>query len=262
MTLFCPSASDLTVAYGGGSVQLNDGGWSLHGGGGAASKAAFNLLGGYVEYDVDFTNVKPGVNFNFYTISPGGIGGGGFIKDNNYCDGAEAAQTHCMELDFIEGAGNCGLAATIHTKDGGAGDGCTAWGCRTEILFNGKLSFRMKVSFGTDGSMEWNVGGRTFPSSAMQPRPDGQAMGRIMGDLAGKGGVLYSSMWGQGDGCWTPMENQCGKCQDLVHGSASLDSSKGTVSNLKVMGAVVQGPTPRACGDAVVTEETQTVVTV
>ena len=30
-------------------------------GGAAATKSAFNLLGGYVEYDVDFSGVPPGM---------------------------------------------------------------------------------------------------------------------------------------------------------------------------------------------------------
>merc|ERR1712232_517465 len=66
--------------------QLQDGGWTIHGNGGAATKAAYNLLGGFVEFDVDFSGVTPGVNANIYTISPS-IGGGGY-QGGNYCDGA------------------------------------------------------------------------------------------------------------------------------------------------------------------------------
>jgi len=236
-----------------------DGGWVINGGAAVATKAAFNLLGGYVEYDIDYTDVKPGINFNFYTISPDGIGAGGFNSDI-YCDGATGTPRHCMELDFLEGAGNCGFAATIHTKDGDNNNGCTAWGCRTDITFDGTTSFHMKIEFGTDGSMTWHVADRVFPSSGMNPRPDGQAMGRITGDLASKGGVLYSSMWGHEGQCWTPLEDQCGKCDDQVHGSDSLRSSHGTVSNLKIMGSVVQGPQPRACGDSAQTEIAETLV--
>jgi broad specificity polyphosphatase/5'/3'-nucleotidase SurE len=66
----------LTVAY--GSANLYDGGWSVHGGGAGATKAAFNLLGGSVEFDLDVSGVHPGVNANIYTISPTGVGSGGF----------------------------------------------------------------------------------------------------------------------------------------------------------------------------------------
>ena len=47
-----------------------DGGWLIHGGGGVATKAAFNLNNGSVEYDVDFSRTNVGVNANIYTISP------------------------------------------------------------------------------------------------------------------------------------------------------------------------------------------------
>merc|ERR1711871_315800 len=47
------------VAY--GSADLHDGGWTIHGGGGAATKTAFNLIGGYVEYDMDVTGSQTGV---------------------------------------------------------------------------------------------------------------------------------------------------------------------------------------------------------
>ena len=50
----------------------------MHGGGSGATKAAFNLLGGSVEFDFDVSNVHPGVNSNIYTISPNGVGSGGF----------------------------------------------------------------------------------------------------------------------------------------------------------------------------------------
>merc|ERR1711879_1006668 len=48
--VWCPSAGDFAVAY--GSPQLRDGGWTVHGNGGAATKAAYNLVGGFVEFDV------------------------------------------------------------------------------------------------------------------------------------------------------------------------------------------------------------------
>merc|ERR1719162_1265940 len=67
---YCPSADDLTVAYCDKNnkeepcPQLFDQGWTIEGGGGAATKSAFNLNGGYVEYDVAHIHVK----FNKATI--------------------------------------------------------------------------------------------------------------------------------------------------------------------------------------------------
>ena len=47
-TAYCPSANDLTVAYGGSAPQIVNQGWTISGGGAVATKSSFNLLGGYV----------------------------------------------------------------------------------------------------------------------------------------------------------------------------------------------------------------------
>merc|ERR1719502_2369753 len=91
-TLYCPSGSDLVVAYG-DSVQLSDGGWSIQGNGGAATKAAFNLNGGYVEFDFDVSRANTGVIPNIYTVSPDGIGGG--FSQGNYCDDGQNDKPDC-----------------------------------------------------------------------------------------------------------------------------------------------------------------------
>merc|ERR1712224_168469 len=88
--------------------------------GGAATKSAYNLLGGFVEFDIDLSGVTPGVNANIYTISPG-IGGGGY-QQGNYCDGAVNDKPWCLEVDWIESNGNCGGATTLHTKAGNVPD--------------------------------------------------------------------------------------------------------------------------------------------
>merc|ERR1712176_363289 len=104
-----------------------DQGWTVAGGGGVASKSAFNLLGGYVEYDVDISNIGVGVNANIYSISPS-FSGSEFNKTADYCDGAAYGADWCIEMDWLESNGNCGGASTIHTIQGGGGNGCTAWG--------------------------------------------------------------------------------------------------------------------------------------
>ena len=45
-------------------------GWTIHGGARVGSKASFNLLGGYIEWDMDTTGAQTGVNNNFYVTSP------------------------------------------------------------------------------------------------------------------------------------------------------------------------------------------------
>merc|ERR1712232_131129 len=228
---WCPSAGDFTVAY--GSPQLQDGGWTIHGNGGAATKAAYNLLGGYVEFDVDFSGVTPGVNANIYTISPS-IGGGGY-QGGNYCDGAVNDRPWCLEVDWIESNGNCGGATTLHTKAGNGPDGCTAWGCRASYHYNGRTSFHMRIEYGTDGSWTTIRDGQTINAGSLSPQPGSFDWGVIKSSYESKGALIYSSEW-QG---WVPVQD-CGT-------SGDLPGSHFTVRNLKVKGAVVQGPTPRSC---------------
>merc|ERR1719162_2819603 len=64
--LYCPDDSSWVNE----GASLNNDGWTVHGSGGVTGKTSFNLLGGYVEFDVDNGGSKWGVNNNFYTISP------------------------------------------------------------------------------------------------------------------------------------------------------------------------------------------------
>merc|ERR1712187_413918 len=59
-------------------------------------------------------------------------------------------------------------------------------------------------------------------------------MGGLAGEMAQYGAVLYSSQWVG----WVP--GSCG-------GDGNLQASSFSVSNLKIKGAVVQGPEPKRC---------------
>ena len=90
-TLYCPNSNDWSVEY--GTANFQDSGWSITGGARVRSKASFNLLGGYVEFDMNTAGAKSGVNNNFYLTSP--------TRQNfpNYCDiqqnpGCESAPIH------------------------------------------------------------------------------------------------------------------------------------------------------------------------
>jgi len=230
LSLYCPSANDLTVAY--GSPNLFDQGWSISGGGGVATKSAFNLLGGYVEYDIDISGVPTGVNANIYTVSPR-IGGDGFRQDN-YCDGAASGDKFCLEVDWIESNGNCGGATTLHTIEG-PGNGCTAWGCSNTYHYNGRTSFHMRIDYGYDGQWTTTRDGQEIGPYSFSPSPQGSDWGILKGFYESKGAVIYSSQWTG----WVPVSD-CGTWGDL--GSAYF-----SIKNLKVYGSVVQGPTPRGC---------------
>lgn len=109
-----------------------------------ATKAAFNLLGGSVEWDADFTGSQPGVNSNIYSISPG-FGSGDF-NQGAYCDGQGSLQGHpwCLEVDWIESNGNCAGQTTLHSTFSGL---CNTGGCMNQYAYNGQAAFHMKVSY-------------------------------------------------------------------------------------------------------------------
>merc|ERR1712139_657010 len=175
--VYCPTADDLTIAYcdggyGTGCPMLADGGWTINGGGGVASKSAFNLLGGYVEFDIDLSNVETGVNANIYTIAPASFSGSAFNKTLDYCDGAASGSDWCMELDWIEANGHCGGATTIHTIEGPGNDGCTAWGCRVSEHY-GNSKFHMRIEHDASGAWKITRDGQVL--GGWNPAPDNRA---------------------------------------------------------------------------------------
>jgi hypothetical protein len=212
--------------------SLVDGGWTVNGGGGVATKSAFNLLGGYVEFDIDLSNVDNGVNANIYTIAPASFAGSSFNKTLDYCDGAATGSDWCMELDWIEANGNCGGASTIHTKEGPGNDGCTAWGCRVEEHY-GNSKFHMRIEHDETGA--WTVYRDGHVLSGWNPDPSG-SWDYIKQMHTERGSVIYSSEWVG----WVPVDD-CGTSAGDLYGSSF------TISKLVVNGEVVQGPEPREC---------------
>ena len=185
-----------------------------------------------VEYDIDFSGVPVGVNANIYSISPTNIGGG--FAQSDYCDGAGSAPW-CVEVDWIESNGNCGGATTLHTKPGTGNDGCTAWGCRSNYHYGGKASFHMREEFGSDGTWTTKRDGQTISPSSLSPVPGGVDWSTLKGAYESHGAVVYSSQWVG----WVPVDD-CG-------GGGNLASAHFSVRNLRIYGAVVQGPTPQPC---------------
>jgi len=201
------------------------------GGGGVASKAAFNLLGGFVEFDVDLAGVKSGVNANVYAISPKDFPHGHFDKKSDYCDGAETGSKFCLEVDWLEANGHCGAAMTIHAIEG-PGNGCTAWGCRASYDLK-STKYHYRIDYHTDGKVTVSRNGHVIPD--LYPTPGGDIWATIREINQRHGSVIYSSEWVG----WVPREG-CGTNGDL-------QSSAFTVSNLMIKGSVVKGPEPRKC---------------
>jgi len=229
---FCPSAGDFVAAY--GSPQFKNRGWTITGGAGAATKASFNLLGGSVEYDVDFSRTRVGVNANLYTISP--VFSGSF-QNGAYCDGQKTGDAFCVEIDWIETNGNCGGATALHMRPGPGSTGCTAWGCSNKYNYNGRSIFHMKVSYGTDGSITIVRDGVTISQWSYSPQPEGQDIATLKSQYQSRGAVLYSSQWVG----WVPDISGCSTS------GGDLGSSSFSISNLVINGNVVQGPTPTKC---------------
>jgi hypothetical protein len=194
------------------------------------------LLGGAVEFDINFSGVHTGVNANIYTISPTIQKESGF-SFSDYCDGAKKDKSQwCLEVDWIESNGDCGGATTLHTVFGPGSSGCTAWGCRASYHYNMKSSFHMRIEHAADGTWTTIRDGEVISFGSLSPTPGTNDASVIKSFMESKGAVIYSSLWTG----WVPVAD-CGQTGDL-------DSSHFTVKNLKINGTVVQGPTPTSCG--------------
>jgi len=220
--LYCPSSNDFWAD--GGAQLHSSGGWTINGNGGVHGKTAFNLLGGYIEFDMDVTGAQSNVNNNFYTSSPSQ----GLFPQ--YCDIQANDSPQCMEMDIIENNGGCLSQSTWHTWPNKNGD-CDENGCWAQEDIKGKNRFHVKAAFSTDGWMSVSIDGVQFQYK--NPVPSGNAQAYVAKIMQSTGAQIQSSQW-QG---WVP-----GSC-----GSGDLSSSSFTVSNIKVQGSVVQGNEPNRC---------------
>lgn len=225
--LYCPDQS--SYDFHDGAVWTGNG-WKISGEGRVYGKTAFNLVGGYVEFDMDTSGVRASINSNFYTISPDR---GRFP---NYCD-IQACNDNscpfCMEMDIVENNGNCCSATTTHTwynKNGG----CDRGGC--QAIMHSSNSRHIKASFDDSGFLRVNIGGAD--NGGYNPYPSAASNNQVKSTMQSIGAVLISTMWFG----WVP---DAGCPQGDKSG---LDSSVMTVSNVRVYGTVVQGGAPRTCG--------------
>lgn len=196
----------------------------MSGSGGVHGKQTYNLLGGYVEFDMDTSGAQGGVNTNFYTSSPDYCCG--------YCDIQPNGSPQCMELDIIEANGNCAMQTTWHTWKNRAG-GCDENGCAgNKRLPGGK--FHMKASFSTSGVMTVTLNGS--PVNVNAPAPDARAVASVADTMRSKGVQFHSTQWVG----WVPEGGSC-------PGGGNLGGSTFSVSNVRVSGTIVQGSAPSRC---------------
>lgn len=229
-TEYCPLAGDLVQAY--GSAQIKDGGWSIQGGGGAATAAAFDLTGGSVEFDYDVSGANIGVIPNIYTIAP--TFSGSFTQDAE-CDMGDNDLPDCLEVDWIESNGNCGGATTLHTVPGTGDGACNYWGCRSTYSL-GNSKFHMKIDYDSNGKVTINMDGQIISGDSLSSVSSND-WNIVKQTYQSTGAVIYSSQW---TGPWVPADF-CGG------GPGDLEGSHFEISNLKITGTVKQGPEPHKC---------------
>jgi hypothetical protein len=223
-TLYCPGEGDWT--YSGGS-KWEGNGWTVTGSGSSHGKAAYNLLGGYVEFDMDTTNTTGQTNTNFYTTSPDAA------LFPAYCDIQANKSPQCMEMDIIEANGNCAMATTWHTDPDHNG-GCDEGGCAGHAqLPSGP--FKVRAAFDADGTMTTFLNGQEVAVGGSSADLD-KAKGIVIATMKAKGAMFQSSQW-QG---WVPSGQGC-------PGKGDLSMSIFSIANVKVMGEVVQGQEPPVC---------------
>lgn len=225
--LYCPDASSYDI---GGGASWNGNGWTVRGSGGVHGLTSFNLLGGYVEFDVDNSGSQWGVNNNFYTISPDHA----YTNYNDYCDGqgpdaSSPLGIYCMEQDIYEANGGYNLATTWHTWFNHNG-GCDQGGCGAALSLGGK--FHVKAEFGTDGWMHTYFNGNEITN--FSPYPSDNARESVRDTMSRVGVAFQSSQWTG----WVPGSDAT---------TGDLDNSVFSITNVKVSGSVLMGPQPTKC---------------
>jgi hypothetical protein len=249
LTLYCPSSNDLVAGWGANDVTLQNRGWKIIGtnaGGAAATKAAFDVRGGYISYTINLASVNYYVNANLYGIFPS-IGSSGFPAGTSsgngpYCDGQGSGSTFCPELDFIEGNGHCCAGSTVHSVEGTSSGNCDKNGCQATYNL-ASSTVNMNVTFSSQGVPTHFVNGAAIPSLSPSASGAGSALNTW---FSGKGLVLYSSMW-QG---WSPTTSSCTTSSQPW---GSLSTSSFSISNLQIYGSVKAGPTPATCSGTTTT---------
>jgi len=218
VTEYCPETSaDFQAEVEGppGTITWAKQGWHIQGQRRVSSKASFDLKGGSVEWDMDLSQAHGGVNTNLYVTFPHKPNCGRAC----YCD--SGATGGCAEMDYTENNGGCFQATTWH-EDASGGDKSGHGG--SGGLPSGIV--HMKASYSADGStLNMQIGNNHYSGSGMAD------------EMSRYGAVIYSSQWVG----WVP--GSCG-------GDGNLQASSFTVTNLKIVGRVVQGPEPAKCSNA------------
>jgi len=221
--VYCPSQNDFDYS---GNIQWSGNGWTINQSGGVHGKTAFNLLGGFVQFDIDTSGAKGGVNNNFYTSSPD--------RSNfpGYCDIQANDSPQCMEMDIVENNGNCLSQVTWHTWPNHNGD-CDEGGCMGTAYASGRRT--MRAEFSGDGFMVVTINGNRV--WVTNPTPSSNAKAYVAQQTKNLGLQFHSTQWVG----WVPG----GNCP----GGSDVNDSSFSIKNLVISGSVVQGSEPTKCND-------------
>lgn len=233
MTLYCPTSNDMNSEY--GNIKWANDGWEITGNSRVSSKTSWNLLGGYIEFDMDVSRANAGVNTNIYTVSPHQP----MCGKDCYCDIQPNGSPVCMELDITENNGRCKFASTWHTE-GGA---CDTGGCAYNGDIPGSGKFHMKSTWAEDGHWLTYMNNQPLnPNNYESVTPHDIQL--VKDTMNSRGGAIESSQWTG----WVPGEG--------CPGGGDLGSSVFSISNLRVLGRVVKGPEPTKCSSEQIAHRT------
>mmetsp|Transcript_28210 Transcript_28210/g.74610 ORF Transcript_28210/g.74610 Transcript_28210/m.74610 type:complete len:382 (-) Transcript_28210:119-1264(-) len=269
---FCPTANELSWDYRGDpeppatrQSMIFDQGWTIATGGRVSTKGSFDLLDGYMEFDIDISKTYIGVNTNVYGIFPLPTVDKGDFDVSNYCDGSNDPSYWCPEMDFLENNGPVASSSTWHTQAQYTGSdpsqpyarGCDPHGCAAEHYFkpppcyrsscntampgviDSSLPFKVNASFAKNGNMEVSFSqpgasvtfkNDDFKSDAgLHPYSHDRAV--VKEFMQNRGMVLESSQWTG----WVPLNSTCSSFNPQSSGSVF------SVRNLKLKGRLVSG---------------------
>lgn len=229
---YCPTSEDFDLAYHTpyGNVTAEGNGLRLYGRAGVNGRTSWNLLGGYIEFDMDVCGAQPGISSSVYTISPDG----GLREPSDYCD-KRVLMYSCMELDMVESYGQCLGQTTWHVSF----DDCGPHGCRPygRYRLDDGCKFHMRTEFGEDGSLTQYRNGQVIQVAGLSTSDKveiKQTMERA-GAL-----ITSSSMEGGRD-----LHDDHGSC----HSGGDWDTSQFAITNVVVHAprGITFGPTPPVC---------------
>jgi len=215
-----------------GNIKMVNGGWEITGNARISSKTSFNLLGGYIEFDMDTSKANAGVNTNIYTVSMEGNNCG---KDC-YCDIQDNGSPVCMELDITENNGNCKFASTWHTVPGFGGGGCDAGGCAYDGDLPAGGKFHMKSTWAADGMWLTYMNDLPLHPNNYESTITDNDKKIVKDTMNSRGAAIESSQWTG----WVPGAG--------CPGGGDLATSFFSISKLKILGKVQHGPEPTLCG--------------